>query len=70
MLQNATSSVDERVAMLEKSQWEKLAGDELENFARYLYVGKTTKDEIIFNEGDIDTLHVFYYDWSCKNCKK
>lgn len=53
MLHNATLSVDERVAMLEKSQWEKLAGDELENFARYLYVGKTTKDEIIFNEGDI-----------------
>jgi CRP/FNR family cyclic AMP-dependent transcriptional regulator len=59
MLHNETSSVDERVAMLEKSQLEKFAGDELENFARYLYVGKTTKDEIIFNEGDIEPYMCF-----------
>ena len=59
MLNHVTSTVEERVAMLEKSQWGKLAGDELERFAQYLYLGKANKDELLFGEGAIEPYMCF-----------
>ena len=55
MLHNVISSVQERVAMLQKSTWGNgLSQEELERFAQYLYVAKAAKDEPIFNEGAIE----------------
>ncbi|MBA4391507.1 MAG: hypothetical protein C0399_11310 [Syntrophus sp. (in: bacteria)] len=54
MLRHIISSIEERVAMLEKSQWGNLALDELERFAQHLYVGKAAREELIFNEGVIE----------------
>ena len=63
MLHNVLSSVQERVAMLEKSIWGNgLGPEELEKFAQYLYVGKAAKDETIFNEGAIEPYMCFIAD--------
>ncbi len=59
MLNHVTSTVEERIEMLEKSQWGRLAGDELERFARYLYLGKANKDELLFEEGAIEPYMCF-----------
>lgn len=60
MLHHVISSVQERVAMLEKSQWGMgLVQDELERFAQYLYVAKANKEEPIFNEGAIEPYMCF-----------
>ena len=63
MLNHVLSSVQERLKMLEKSQWGMgLVQDELEKFAQYLYVAKTGKEEPIFNEGAIEPYMCFISD--------
>ncbi len=63
MLHHVISSVQERMAMLEKSQWGSgLDQEELERFAQYLYVGKATREEPIFNEGAIEPYMCFIAD--------
>jgi CRP-like cAMP-binding protein len=63
MLHNVISSVQERIAMLEKSTWGTgLSQDNLEKFAQYLYVAKAAKDEPIFNEGAIEPYMCFIAD--------
>jgi len=63
MLHNVISSVQERIAMLEKSTWGTgLSQENLEKFAQYLYVAKAAKDEPIFNEGAIEPYMCFIAD--------
>ena len=63
MLHNVLSSVQERIAMLEKSTWGTgLSKEDLEKFAQYLYVAKAVKDEPIFNEGAIEPYMCFIAD--------
>ncbi len=63
MLHNVVSSVQERVAMLEKSTWgADLGQEDLERFAQYLYVAKAVKEELIFNEGAIEPYMCFIAD--------
>ena len=63
MLHNVISSVQERIAMLEKSTWGTgLSQEDLEKFAQYLYVAKAAKDEPIFNEGAIEPYMCFIAD--------
>jgi len=63
MLHNVISSVQERIAMLEKSTWGSgLSQENLEKFAQYLYVAKAAKDEPIFNEGAIEPYMCFIAD--------
>jgi CRP/FNR family transcriptional regulator, cyclic AMP receptor protein len=60
MLHNVISSVQERIAMLEKSTWGTgFTQEELERFAQYLYVAKAARDEPIFNEGAIEPYMCF-----------
>ena len=59
MLRHVISSVEERIAMLDKTQWGNLSEDELEQFAQYLYVGQTTRDELLFNEGAMEPYMCF-----------
>jgi CRP/FNR family cyclic AMP-dependent transcriptional regulator len=63
MLHNVISSIQERVAMLQKSTWGSgLSNEELEKFAQYLYVAKAAKEELIFNEGAIEPYMCFIAD--------
>ena len=63
MLHHVISSVHERIAMLEKSQWGTgLNKEDLERFGQYLYVAKADKDEPIFNEGAIEPYMCFISD--------
>ncbi len=63
MFHHVISSVHERIAMLEKSQWGAgLSKEELERFAQYLYVAKADKEELIFNEGAIEPYMCFIAD--------
>jgi len=63
MLHNVISSVQERIAMLEKSTWGSgLSQENLEKFAQYLYVAKAAKDEPIFNDGAIEPYMCFIAD--------
>ena len=52
MLHNTLSTVEERVSMIEKSQFgDGLSRQEMEDFAQYLYVATAQPEEMIFNEG-------------------
>lgn len=52
MLHNILSTVQERVAMIEGSQWgDGLSHEDTEQFAQYLYAAKADPEETIFNEG-------------------
>ncbi len=52
MLHNILSTVEERVSMIERTQWgDGLSREEMQQFAQYLYVATAQADEPIFNEG-------------------
>jgi len=52
VLHNILSTVQERISMIERSQWgEGLSREDMEQFAQYLYVATAEPQEIIFNEG-------------------
>ena len=60
MLHNILSTVQERIAALQKSQWgEGLSAEEMERFSQYLYLAKAHPDEKIFNEGAIEPYMCF-----------
>lgn len=60
MLHHVISTVQERIAMIEKSQWgEGLSREEMDRFAQYLYVAKAQPNEPIFNEGAIEPYMCF-----------
>jgi CRP/FNR family cyclic AMP-dependent transcriptional regulator len=70
MLHNVLSTIQERIAMLQKSIWGTgLGPEELEKFAQYLYVAKAAKDEPIFNEGAIEPYMCFIADGLVKIAK-
>jgi len=51
-MDHITSSVTERMGMLQKTEWGKeLTNEQLERFAQYVYTAKAVKDSQIFNEG-------------------
>jgi len=52
MLHSILSTVEERSSMIAESRWsEGLSPEEMEQLARYLYVGTAGPEEVIFNEG-------------------
>jgi len=52
LLHNILSTVQERIAMIEGSQWgDGLNREDMEQFAQYLYAAKADPEEVIFNEG-------------------
>ncbi|MHB8109362.1 MAG: Crp/Fnr family transcriptional regulator [Syntrophorhabdaceae bacterium] len=60
MLHNVLSTIQERITMIENSQWgEALTRDDMERFAQYLYVARAAPDEKIFNEGAIEPYMCF-----------
>jgi CRP-like cAMP-binding protein len=70
MLHHMLSSVQERIAMIEKSQWgEGLSHDSMERFAQYLYLAKAQPNESIFNEGAIEPYMCFVADGLVKVTK-
>ncbi|NLT24609.1 MAG: cyclic nucleotide-binding domain-containing protein [Syntrophorhabdus sp.] len=70
MLHHALSSVEERMSMIEKSQWgEGLSREDMERFAQYLYVARAEPDEPIFNEGAIEPYMCFVADGLVKVTK-
>ncbi len=70
MLHHMLSSVQERIAMIQKSQWgEGLSRDDMERFAQYLYLAKAQPNESIFNEGAIEPYMCFVADGLVKVTK-
>lgn len=60
MLHHVLSSVQERIVMIEKSQWgEGLSHEDMEQFAQYLYLATAQSNESIFNEGAIEPYMCF-----------
>jgi hypothetical protein len=52
MLHHALSSVEERISMIEKSQWgEGLSREDMERFAQYLYVAGLSRMNLSSTKG-------------------
>lgn len=62
-MDHITSSLVERMGMLQKTEWGKeLANEQLERFAQYVYAAKVAKDAQIFNEGSREPYMCFIVD--------